>query len=421
MDWGPIIFAAAGVAFLLLIVLVIRNMTAKKRREADEDESAELESPARDDDEAGEESDEEAEASDEEGEDEDEKSLTIPDTPEALRSHRELEKPRTDGPADKPRPTRDRTEEKERLSKGLAKTRGGFIARLGSLFRSKPDLDAAMLDQVEEILFTADIGVRTSQDLIDGLRKDLGKKEIKDPGAIWDHIKQRSTELLAAQTTAPLDVGRTKPFVILMIGVNGTGKTTTIGKLALRLKAEGRSVVLAAADTFRAAAVEQLEVWGERAGCEVIKGKESADPSSVIIDALIKAQERGADVVIADTAGRLHTKINLMEELQKVRRSIAKRIEGAPHETFLVLDSTMGQNAITQAKMFKEAMAISGLILTKLDGTAKGGVVLGICHELQLPVRFIGIGERIEDLREFDPEAFVDALYEGAEAQRAES
>jgi fused signal recognition particle receptor len=432
MDWGPIVFGAIGAAFLLLIILAIRNMAAKKRRDAEAgdegaddqeqgDEQGVEPDPAEDGDEDDEAEGDEAEGDEAEGgETEDEHAAmrtTRPDTPDAIRSQGS----ETPVPAEPPKQPEkraqrrvDRAEEKARLTKGLAKTRGGFIAKLGSLFRGKADLDAAMLDQVEEILFTADIGVRTSQELIEGLRRELGKKEIKDPAAIWDHIKRRSAELLATQLPRPLDVTRAKPFVLLVVGVNGTGKTTTIGKLAARLREEGHEIVLAAADTFRAAAVDQLKIWGDRAQCAVVSGKEGADPSSVIIDALKHAQETGAQVVIADTAGRLHTKVDLMEELQKVRRSIAKRVEGAPHETLLVLDSTMGQNAIAQAKMFKEALSISGLILTKLDGTAKGGVVLGICHELQLPVRFIGIGEQLEDLREFDPESFVEALYEGA-------
>jgi fused signal recognition particle receptor len=271
-----------------------------------------------------------------------------------------------------------------------------------------------MVEKIEEIIFTADIGVSTSNELIEGLRRELSKQELRRPQAAWEHIRARSSEILAGAVAPPIDFDRGHPFVILVVGVNGTGKTTTIGKLAARLRDEGRSVLLAAGDTFRAAAAEQLQVWGERTGAEVVKGKEGADPSSVIIDALKRAQQTGAEVVIADTAGRLHTKVNLMEEIQKVRRSIAKRVEGAPHETFLVLDATTGQNAIAQAKMFKEAVDITGIILTKLDGTAKGGVVLGICNELKIPVRFIGIGERAEDLREFDPESFVEALYQEA-------
>jgi fused signal recognition particle receptor len=425
MDVGPILFGLVALAFVLLIVVAVRRMAAKRRAEAADEGpdhgEATLEAEADEHDEAeegdeGDEDDEDDEDEQDDAGDADEAepaavspalAKTVPEIPSARAESRA--KPETAPPA------RDRAEEKRRLKAGLAKTRGGFIARLGSLFRGKAELDPAILEQVEEVLFTADIGVATSQELIDGIRKQLGKQEIKKPELIWEHIRVRSEEILAGQTQRPLDLGRARPFVILVVGVNGTGKTTTIGKLAARFRDEGKRVVLAAGDTFRAAAVEQLEVWGERADCEVVKGKEGADPSSVIIDALKRAQETDADVVLADTAGRLHTKVDLMEEIQKVRRSISKRLEGAPHETFLVLDSTMGQNAIAQAKMFKEAVEVTGLILTKLDGTAKGGVVLGICNELKLPVRYVGIGERAEDLREFDPEAFVAALYESAE------
>jgi fused signal recognition particle receptor len=421
-DYGPLILGAVALAFLALVVMAIRRMSAQKRARAEDqspDDEPDLER------EAAEQSDEDEEG---EGEDEDEQRApvqaatsaptegyaTLPDSPAARAAARKaVRAAATKEPAAEERPPRDRAEEKKRLAAGLAKTRGGFIARLGSLFRGRAEIDPALLEQVEEVLFTADIGVATSHELIEDIRKELGKQELKRPQAIWAHIRQRSAEILA-QTSGALDVGRAKPFVILIVGVNGTGKTTTIGKLAARLKEEGRQVVLAAGDTFRAAAVEQLEVWGERAGCPVVKGKEGADPTSVVVDALKRAQESGADVVLADTAGRLHTKVDLMEEIQKVRRSISKRLPGAPHETFLVLDATTGQNAIAQAKMFKETVEVTGLILTKLDGTAKGGVVLGICNELKLPVRFIGIGERSEDLREFDAEAFIDALYEDA-------
>jgi fused signal recognition particle receptor len=405
---GPIIFALFALGFVALLVIAVRRMAAKRRAEAElpEAEVEQEEAPGE------EEADEEEPDEDEEpGEPGPELLKTLPAIPSAL-----AEEHRGKLPAAKPAPVKDRAAEKRRLSAGLAKTRGGFIARLGNLFRGKSEIDPALLDQVEEVLFTADIGVTTSQELIDGIRKQLGKHEIQKPELIWEQIKQRSQEILSTANLKPLDLGRAKPFVILVVGVNGTGKTTTIGKLAARFREDGRSVVLAAGDTFRAAAVEQLEVWGERAGCPVVKGKEGADPSSVIVDALKHAQETGADVVLADTAGRLHTKVDLMEEIQKVRRSMGKRVVGSPHETFLVLDSTMGQNAIAQAKIFKEAVEVTGLILTKLDGTAKGGVVLGICNELKLPVRFVGIGERAEDLREFDPESFVEALYEEAEA-----
>jgi fused signal recognition particle receptor len=301
------------------------------------------------------------------------------------------------------------------LHEGLRKTRGGFIARIGGLL-SKKQIDAALVDQLEEILFTADIGAKTSTKLLEAVRASLSRDELKDAAAVWSVIRTESEAILAdAQASArPLDLSRARPFVVLMIGVNGVGKTTTIGKLAAKWSAGQRRVLLAAGDTFRAAATEQLEIWGQRTSAPVVKGKEGGDPSSVIFDAVKRAQAEGFDVVIADTAGRLHTKTNLMEELQKVRRVLQKAQPDAPHETLLVLDATNGQNAIAQAAMFKQAMDITGIVLTKLDGTAKGGVILGICDELKVPVRFIGIGEKVIDLREFDPREFVGALYENA-------
>jgi fused signal recognition particle receptor len=410
MDLSTIIFGVLALAFLVLIIQAIRQMGAPLEMEPDEEEAA-LAAAMEAEEEPEPEEEEEPEPSEPE-----EMREPEPQQPTAA-APAEPEEPEEPSPRKKPRKQPDRKEEEARLRKGLAKTRGGFIARLGSLFRGKHEIDAEMLDEVEEILFTADIGVRTSQELIDSLRKELSGNKLGDPDAIWSHIRKRSDAMLSGPGFGAIEVDpRVKPFVILVIGVNGTGKTTTIGKLAARLKEEGHEVLLAAADTFRAAAVEQLEIWSERAGASIVKpSKEGADPSSVIVDALKQAKDAGVDVVIADTAGRLHTKANLMDELQKVRRSISKWVDGAPHETLLVLDATMGQNAIAQATLFKEAMDINGLILTKLDGTAKGGVVLGICNELKIPVRFIGIGEKMEDLREFEPRAFVQALYQAAE------
>jgi fused signal recognition particle receptor len=230
---------------------------------------------------------------------------------------------------------------------------------------------------------------------------------------VWAFLRKRCIEFLRVDAPA-VEFSKARPFVLLAIGVNGSGKTTTIGKLASKLKGEGRTVLLAAGDTFRAAATEQLEVWGSRVGAPVARGKEGGDPSSVIFDAIKRAASEGIEVVIADTAGRLHTKANLMDELQKVRRVTGKACEGAPHETWLVIDATSGQNAIAQAQIFTQAMSVTGIVLTKLDGTAKGGVILGITDQLGIPVRYIGIGERVEDLREFDAEEFVEALFESA-------
>ena len=301
-------------------------------------------------------------------------------------------------------------EQPRALKEGLAKTRGGFIARLAGLIGGKK-IDAEILGQLEEVLLTADIGVKTSQKLFEAVRARLSRDQLSDESAVWNAIDEESRKLLAVDAP-PIDLGRAKPFVVLTIGVNGAGKTTTIGKLASRWSAEGKKVLLAAGDTFRAAATEQLEIWGERVGAPVVRGKENSDPSSVIFDAIKRAKAEGFDIVIADTAGRLHTKTDLMEELQKVRRVIQKAEPTAPHETLLVLDSTNGQNAIAQAQMFKQAMDITGIVLTKLDGTAKGGVILGIADELGIPVRFVGIGEKVSDLRPFDASEFVAALYD---------
>ena len=333
--------------------------------------------------------------------------------------HRPLARSPVVLPTDKPRAAQPDARAKPRdaaaLSPGLARTRAGWVSRLGQLFVGKREIDPALVEEIEKVLLTADIGVRTSQKLLEEIRASLGKRELADPKAVWDHLRKRSIEFLRVETPR-IDFTKAKPFVLLTIGVNGSGKTTTIGKLASKLKADGKSVLLAAGDTFRAAATEQLEVWGARVGAPVVRGKEGSDPSSVIFEGIKRATNEGFDVVIADTAGRLHTKANLMEELQKVRRVAAKALEGAPHETWLVIDATSGQNAIAQAQIFTQAMSVTGIVLTKLDGTAKGGVILGIADQLGIPVRYIGIGERVEDLREFDPEEFVEALFEHVEA-----
>ena len=332
--------------------------------------------------------------------------------------HRPLARSPVVLPTDKPRAAQPDARAKPRdaaaLSPGLARTRAGWVSRLGQLFVGKREIDPALVEEIEKVLLTADIGVRTSQKLLEEIRASLGKRELADPKAVWDHLRKRSIEFLRVETPR-IDITKAKPFVLLTIGVNGSGKTTTIGKLASKLKADGKSVLLAAGDTFRAAATEQLEVWGARVGAPVVRGKEGSDPSSVIFEGIKRATNEGFDVVIADTAGRLHTKANLMEELQKVRRVAAKALEGAPHETWLVIDATSGQNAIAQAQIFTQAMSVTGIVLTKLDGTAKGGVILGIADQLGIPVRYIGIGERVEDLREFDPEEFVEALFDHVE------
>lgn len=309
-------------------------------------------------------------------------------------------------PAEKKAPT---DEDIKALKKGLASTRGGFIARLANVFRKKKDIDPELLDELQEILITADIGVKTSERILGQLRARMDNNELADEDRVWEALRHEARTILDVATPG-LRLSES-PSLIIVVGVNGVGKTTTIGKLASRFKEEGKTVILAAGDTFRAAAVPQLDVWGRRVGCEVVKGKRNADPGSVIFDAVKKARDENADIVIADTAGRLHTKSNLMDELKKVVRSGEKALGRKVDEVLLVLDSTTGQNAIQQAQQFKDAIDVSGIALTKLDGTAKGGVILGIVHSHGLPVHFIGVGERVEDLREFDAASFVEALF----------
>lgn len=293
---------------------------------------------------------------------------------------------------------------------GLAKTRGGFVSRLGKLFARK-QIDQATLDELEEVLFTADIGPRAADKMFQEVKAALSKNELDDASKVWAQLKSVANEILRIDSP-PLDFGSKRPLVLLTIGVNGAGKTTTIGKLAAHLTGQRKRVLLAAGDTFRAAATEQLIEWSKRADVPVVTGKSGADPSSVIFEAVKRGVDEAFDVVICDTAGRLHSNTSLMEELKKIRRVCDKACPGAPHETWLVLDATNGQNAIAQAKTFKADMDITGIVLTKLDGTAKGGVILGICDELSVPVRFVGVGEKITDLRPFDAHVFVDALFD---------
>jgi fused signal recognition particle receptor len=301
------------------------------------------------------------------------------------------------------------------MHRGLAKTRQGFMAKLNGVLFGK-GLDPSLVDELEELLVTSDIGIRTAERLLGDLRGELSRKEIEDAETVQARLRAKVLEIVR-RPCPPLPSGH-GPSVIMVIGVNGVGKTTTIGKLAARLVRDGKKVVLAAGDTFRAAAVEQLEVWAERAGAELVKGAPNGDPSAVIFDAIKHAEAIGADICIADTAGRLHTKVNLMEELKKVRRVANKAKDGAPHEVLLVLDATTGQNAISQAKQFTEMVQVSSLALTKLDGTAKGGVVVAIADALGLPVRLVGVGEGVDDLRDFDADAFVEALFADEDGAR---
>lgn len=298
----------------------------------------------------------------------------------------------------------------ERLKSGLTKTHENLIGRIDTLLQGKKQIDADTLEDLEEILISADIGVATAVELIRLLEQRLKRNELQDVGALKKALKEEVLARLSRQY-APLETDAHSPYVIMVIGVNGVGKTTTIGKLASRFTAQGKKVLLAAGDTFRAAAAEQLEIWGERVGVDVIRHKEGADPSAVAFDACRAALARKCDIVMVDTAGRLHTKVNLMEEMKKIRRILGREIPGAPHETLLVIDAATGQNALSQVKLFKEAANVTGIALTKLDGTAKGGIVVAVCNEFRIPVRFIGVGESIEDLREFDPGQFVEALF----------
>jgi len=300
----------------------------------------------------------------------------------------------------------------QRLSSRLSKTKESLIYRMDSLFLGKKEIDADLFDELEEILITADLGVATTMDLLDDARKKVKRDALSDPVALKGILKEKLCSYITESAKpAELVMPGDGPFVIMVVGVNGVGKTTTIGKVAKKFKNAGQSVLLVAADTFRAAAVAQLQIWGERNGVEVVSRAEGADPSSVAFDAMDQAVAENYDVVIVDTAGRLHTQVNLMEELKKIKRVIGKRLDGAPHEIMLVLDATTGQNAVSQAQLFNEAVGITGLALTKLDGTAKGGIVANICRELKIPIRFIGIGEQIDDLRDFDADEFIDALF----------
>ncbi len=324
------------------------------------------------------------------------------------------------GDKDKPEPENAAREKKPglfaRLKAGLGKTRKNLSQGLAGLFLGKKTIDEEVLEELETVLLTADVGVEATTAIIDELTARVKRKELSDIDALLAALREAMLEILQP-VAQPLEVDPSKkPFVILMVGVNGVGKTTTIGKLARRYKDEGLSVMLAAGDTFRAAAVEQLQTWGERNDVPVVAQHTGADSAAVIFDALQSAKARGVDLLIADTAGRLHTQSNLMEELKKIKRVMAKLDPEAPHEVMLVVDATTGQNAIAQATQFHEAVGVTGITLTKLDGTAKGGIVIALAKRLGLPIRFIGIGEGVEDLRPFDAEAFVDALLARDEA-----
>lgn len=304
-----------------------------------------------------------------------------------------------------------------KLKEGLTKTRDQFVTKVEELLTGHRKIDEELYEELEEILIRSDVGVTTSLQLVQCLRQEVKKRKLSEAQELREVLKEEIADLLGDEVS--LRFAEKGPSVLLVVGVNGVGKTTTIGKLAHYFKDDGKKVILAAGDTFRAAAIDQLEIWGQRAGVEVIKQREGADPAAVAYDAIKYAKTRGIDLVIMDTAGRLHNKVNLMEELRKVKRVIEREIPGAPHEVLLVLDATTGQNALQQAKLFQEVAGVTGIVLTKLDGTAKGGVVLGIQGEVKIPVKWVGVGEGMEDLRPFVPQDFANALFSQTEEEKS--
>ena len=299
-----------------------------------------------------------------------------------------------------------------RLKSGLAKTRSNFAGGFDNIVHGKAKVGPELLEELEETLLIADVGMQTTSFILDDLKREVSQNRIRENKEVLEQLKQRMIHVLS-QNQKPLPYSEHQPFVILVVGVNGSGKTTTIGKLARHWKQEGRKILLAAGDTFRAAAIDQLQVWADRSDIPCISQKSGADPSAVAYDAVQAGLARGMDIVLIDTAGRLQTNTNLMEELKKIKRVIGKILPGAPHETLLVLDATIGQNSIFQARLFNEALEVDGLVMTKLDGTAKGGVLFNITDDLKLPIRFVGVGEKPEDLQEFNPQTFVEALIPG--------
>ena len=299
----------------------------------------------------------------------------------------------------------------EKLKIGLAKTRNLLVKNVDDIILGEKVIDQKLYDELEEILIMADVGPAFTCELIEKIKEQVKRKELDRPELLKKVLRETITDILT-RNEAPLHILRNQLFTIMVVGVNGTGKTTTIGKLAYRFKEQGMPVMMAAADTFRAAAIEQLEIWSRRVNVPLIKQKTDSDPAAIVFDAIRAAKSGRADVIIIDTAGRLHTKVNLMEELKKMKRIMARELPGAPHEILLVLDATTGQNAVAQAKMFQDEIGVTGIVITKLDGTAKGGVIIRIARDLNIPIRYIGIGEGLDDLREFKSREFVDALFE---------
>lgn len=328
--------------------------------------------------------------------------------------------PEEEAIARQPLPEEDQSNFFDRFKAAVASTRDSLSERIDSVFAGKRQIDADVLDRLEEALIGADIGVQTALDIIDNARQEANRNQLKDVDELRALIKNELKSILeaadrnrkrgtvASETEVPLEI---KPYVLMIVGVNGVGKTTTIGKLAHRIKSEGSEVMICAADTFRAAANDQLAIWAERSGVQLIQQKPGTDPSAVLFDSIKASKARGADVLIVDTAGRLHTKVNLMQELEKMRRIAGREVQGAPHEVLLIIDAVTGQNGLEQARQFTKAVPVTGLVLTKLDGTAKGGIVIAIAKELGIPIRYVGIGEKMNDLIEFNPEAYVEGLF----------
>jgi fused signal recognition particle receptor len=428
---GIVIWIGLVVLLIIFFIIVTRAFGPKRppeqleeKPEAPEEEAPEEEAPEEEAPEEEDDADEPAVSEPTLKQIRAAKAVKLGDTlksPEALQKARDARKGKTSAPiavpVEAPEPEQEPAEEEtpqkpeqKSLAEGLERTRSGFIGRLKGIFSRKPALDDVLLDEIEEVLFTADIGINTSQQLLELVQKKLQADDGQSSDEVWEILREETSRILLSNEK-PLVIGNDRPFVILVIGVNGVGKTTTIGKLASRFRDDGHSVMMIAGDTFRAAAAAQLEIWGERTGCVVHTGKDHADPSAVVFDGIRRAVDEKADIVLIDTAGRLHTKTNLMEELRKIQRVAGKAFSGAPHQCLLVLDANTGQNAISQAQLFTKEVGVTGIVLTKLDGTAKGGVVIGISDELNIPVQFIGIGEQVNDLRTFDASEFVDALF----------
>lgn len=395
MWWWGIEAALIALLFLIQIVRIVKNFRKKKSRKKEEIREKDFSETEKT---AVESRETEIKESDVE-----EPALESPARMEPV-----PEEPVTREPAHEEPVPEEPVSFFERLKSGLSKTRHSISGSLDIIFSENRKIDDEMLEEIEELLITSDIGVSTTMDLMERITEK--SSEIENIKQLKTAIKEEILSIINTDVELE-EKSFTKPHVIMVVGVNGVGKTTTIGKLASRFTNDGKKVLIAASDTFRAAAIEQLTIWADRAGAEIVKHKDNADPSAVAYDSVDAAVARDMDIVLVDTAGRLHTRKNLMEEMKKIRRTISKKLPDAPHETLLVLDATTGQNALTQAKMFQKAIGITSIALTKLDGTAKGGIVVSICGTLNIPLKYIGVGEKTEDLQTFDPKEFVDALF----------